>query len=183
MIKSCSYRPDMTADMNGLELLQGIKKRAELSIASFQIDIYSSEVSFTVCFNGRHALCVYCSQHWNSKQLAKMDLQDGKWIREDEETPVNRGTSKPGTWCFVFSKFRPYLLSLCLQPSISLSFQDGLLWFRNSINVSCSVFLSFLSNLLQLGSDSCCFSRGVATVMFCCFRGWGSCSPVERMDV
>ena len=28
-----------------------------------------------------------------------------KWIREDEEASVNRGTSKPGTWCFVFSKF------------------------------------------------------------------------------
>ena len=37
--------------------------------------------------------------------LLLMDLQDGKWIREDEEAPVNRGTSEPGTWCFVLSSF------------------------------------------------------------------------------
>ena len=33
------------------------------------------------------------------------DLQDGSWIREDEEAPVNRGTSKLITWCFVLSSF------------------------------------------------------------------------------
>ena len=31
--------------------------------------------------------------------------QDGNWTLEDEEAPVNRGTSKPGTWCFVLSSF------------------------------------------------------------------------------
>ena len=40
--------------------------------------------------------------------------QDGQWIKEDEEASVNRGTSKPGTWCFVFSKLNhTCLLSIC----------------------------------------------------------------------
>ena len=56
------------------------------------------------------------------RTLLLMDLQDGKWIKEDEEAPVNRGTSKPGTWCFVFSKLNDfYLLSLRLQPVILLT--------------------------------------------------------------
>ena len=31
--------------------------------------------------------------------------QDGNWTLEDEEAPVNRGKSKPITWCFVLSSF------------------------------------------------------------------------------
>ena len=31
--------------------------------------------------------------------------QEGNWTLEDEEAPVNRGTSKPGTWCFVLGSF------------------------------------------------------------------------------
>ena len=27
-----------------------------------------------------------------------LTLQDGRWVPEDEETKVNRGTSKPSTW-------------------------------------------------------------------------------------
>ena len=37
--------------------------------------------------------------------LLLMDLQDGKWNKEDEEAAVNRGRSKPSTWCFVLSSF------------------------------------------------------------------------------
>ena len=32
-----------------------------------------------------------------------MSLQDGKWIREEKMSESVRDTSKPGTWCFVFS--------------------------------------------------------------------------------
>jgi hypothetical protein len=37
--------------------------------------------------------------------LLIVDLQGGSWTREDEEAPVNRGKSKPITWCFVLSSF------------------------------------------------------------------------------
>ena len=80
--------------------------------------------------------------------------QDGNWTLEDEEAPINRGTSKPGTWCFVLSSFWQCFGSdwcHCLQLSDvfllpPLSIQDRLLWFHDTINVS--VCLSFLSNLL-----------------------------------
>ena len=52
--------------------------------------------------------------------LAVCSWQDGKWIREDEEASVNRGTSKPGAWCFVLSSFWPCLDSnwcRCFQLS------------------------------------------------------------------
>ena len=39
-----------------------------------------------------------------------LTLQDGGWVKEDEETEVNRGTSKPRPW------FR-CLLSLVILPS------------------------------------------------------------------
>ena len=72
-------------------LLQGIKKRAELSIASFKIDIYSSKdsffpVSMTIAF------------------LPVCSWQDGKWIKEEKSASL-RDTDEPGTWCFVLSSF------------------------------------------------------------------------------
>ena len=27
-----------------------------------------------------------------------LTLQEGRWVKEDEEAEVNRGTSKPSTW-------------------------------------------------------------------------------------
>ena len=82
---------------------------------------------------------IFQSRASTCRTLLLMDLQDGKWIREDEEAPVNRGTSKPGTWCFVFSKLNDfYLLSLCLHL-ILLSFEDRLLCFQDTINIGRAV--------------------------------------------
>ena len=83
--------------------------------------------------------------------LLLMDLQDGKWTREEKMSASLRDTSEPGTWCFVFSKLNGIcLLSLCLQPVILLSFEDRLLWFPDTINIG-RAFLSFCSNLLSVG--------------------------------
>ena len=54
--------------------------------------------------------------------------QDEKWIRENEEAPVNRGTSRPGTWCFVFSKFWPYLLGVIWICSLFATSDLASLW-------------------------------------------------------
>ena len=111
-----------------------------------------------------------------------MDLQDGKWIGEDEEASVNRGTSKPGAWCFVLSSFWPCLDSnLChciklsdeLLPPLSLPLH----WGQTAMVSQCmnvSVSLSFLSNLLWL-DNKFWLSWGFV----CCFVGWGSRNPLR----
>ena len=51
----------------------------------------------------------------------------------------------PALGVLFFSKLNNnYLLSLCLQPVILLSFEDRLLWFQDTINIGRAV-LSFLN--------------------------------------
>ena len=38
------------------------------------------------------------------RTLLLMDLQDGKWIKEEKMSENLRDTSEPGTWCFVFQQ-------------------------------------------------------------------------------
>ena len=57
-----------------------------------------------------------------------LTLQDGEWVKEDEDTEVNRGKSKPSAW----SRF---LFSLGFLPSPRS--QGRLLRIHAATNVSC----------------------------------------------
>ena len=120
------------------------------------------------------------------------DLQDGSWMREDEEAPVNRGTSKPGTWLFVLSSFWQCFGSdwcHCLQFTTFWSILFFcLLWaFRSdcygftipSMWVCVSAFSATCCGLtvmeLRGHSDKFWLSRGFV----CCFVGWGCRNPLR----
>ena len=75
-----------------------------------------------------------------------MSLQDGKWIREEKMSESVRVhvQARHLVFCFFSKLNNEYLLSLCLQPVILLSFEDRLLWFHDTINIG-RAFLSFLN--------------------------------------
>ena len=116
-------------------------------IQTSKIDIYNLEESFPP----HYPTCPFQTSASACHTLLLMDLQDGKWIKEEKMSDSLRDTSVPGTWCFAFSKLNDnYLLSLCLQPLILLGFEDRLLWFHDTINIG-RAFLSFLSFLNRSG--------------------------------
>ena len=84
---------------------EAIKKEEELSIAASKIDVYSQQdeplfVPLTSLLVGtfQTSASTCCT-------LLLMDLQDGKWIKEEKMSKSLRDTSEPGTWCFVLSSF------------------------------------------------------------------------------
>ena len=87
--------------------LQGIKNKAELSIPSFKMDIYSQKESFAcsrapVSFPTPHPLpCL----SWT--------LQDGGWVKDVEDSAVDRGKSRPSTWFRCLST-----LGWCRRPAV-----------------------------------------------------------------
>ena len=89
----------------------GGEKEMNLTIAAPLVDIYSQQDQGFVPPTSLLVAVASMTKQDGAFQtsastcctLLLMDLQDGKWIRKDEEAPVNRGTSKPGAWCFVFS--------------------------------------------------------------------------------
>ena len=84
---------------------EAIEKKMKLTIAAPLIDIYSQQdeplfVPLTSLLVGtfQTSASTCCT-------LLLMDLQDGKWIKEEKMSKSLRDTSEPGTWCFVLSSF------------------------------------------------------------------------------
>ena len=89
---------------------EAIKKEEELPIAASKIDIYSQqdEPLFVPPTSLLVAVASMTKQDGTFQTSAStcctlllMDLQDGKWIREEKMSESLRDTSEPGTWCFV----------------------------------------------------------------------------------
>ena len=79
--------------MEGLSDCQAIKVEEELTIAASKIDIYSKEESFACQKHTR----TFHSPHLTLPCLS-WTLQDGRWVKDDEDSAVDRGKSKPSTW-------------------------------------------------------------------------------------
>ena len=93
--------------------------------------------------------------------------QDGKWIREDEEASVNRGTCKPGAWCFVLSSFWPVIVDSnrcnCLQLS--------------------DVFLFFAASEFALALRSDCYGFTIPSTWVCVSAFSATCCGFFVMEL
>ena len=93
--------------MEGLSDCQAIKAEEELTIAASKINVYSRKESFAcsrapVSFPTPHPLpCL----SWT--------LQDGGWVKDVEDSAVDRGKSRPSTWFRCLST-----LGWCRRPAV-----------------------------------------------------------------
>ena len=103
-------------------------------------------------------------------------LQDGGWLKEDEESAVNRGKSKPSTWFRCLSIWRAIYFRIFL-PSFGLFFLDPLCGFW-LFCVLASWLLGFLASWL-LGFSASGFSGFLASGFsgFLAFRFLASNCP------
>jgi hypothetical protein len=143
-------------------LLQGIKKKAELLCDADELEIHSLKESFAVLlfhitqsqpnpFQHLSAQCLNLCLCLSLLQIvvcqsARDRMKSGLGKMKKHQSIVARPSPALGV-LFSASFDHTCLLSLYLQPPISLSFQDRLLWFHDTINIG-RALLSFLSNLL-----------------------------------